>query len=214
MTVLAGIIGRHAKGMLAELGREDDCAAGLGDGRCFLEHGGDLGVGLVRGETKVTSPLDRIVDDGGGKSVRSSPFAPRQPLREGRREQRMREADRAVHVLEHLPGKGRFERVRNARRTEHGRRRTADRGDERQGLPRLFREIGEPAAYDTIQAVGHGEGLQGIDVCIQSPSQLERVERVSARNLVHTQERRSRERPSEPRPEKLVGRAEAQRADG
>ena len=116
--------------------------------------------------------------------MRVSPVFEGQFLVERRREQRVREADQALGVLDHVCGERRLQCVPgDARPTEQGRRGTAERRHERQGLARRPRQTGQPAAHEPLQALRYGKRLCRISsraLGIERAGELECVERVAA----------------------------------
>ncbi len=90
------------------------------------------------------------------------------------------------------------------------------RGSQEQRLARGSFESGQAGAHQPLQRLRNRKRLQRIGgrACrVKAASKLERVERIPARNLVETAERRARELPAEPTLEERVYRSDAERAN-
>ena len=110
--ILERIGRRQAERVLGQLGRLADRGATAGELRDLLQRRRDGFVRCARSEREVPGALDRIVDDRGQASMGSLPLFLACPLVENRREQRVREADHCVRVLDHVRRERRLERVR------------------------------------------------------------------------------------------------------
>jgi hypothetical protein len=189
-------------------------AAGACQCRSILEGSGDLGVRALGRKRKVEGAQDRIVDDLRNESVYAASLVRGYALVDDRREERVREANRPVLMLDHVRGKSGLEHVlRDAHVRNERRRWTAQCRCEQQALARARRKSIEACAHESLQRCGNVQRLHGVDVPTQNPGELERVERVSARDLMHTQKRRPRERPAEPCLQEAVCGAETEGAD-
>ena len=85
-----------------------------------------------------------------------------------------------------------------------------------QEVAALGRQREQAAVDEVVQRVRHGERLAGLDRDARAPEHaddLERVERVSARRLVHLREERARERDPEMLLDDVVQRRDVERAD-
>ena len=92
--------------VLAELSRGDRRSVVGRRLRCELQRGRELAVGAVRRERQMTGARDRIVGEPGEAAVDALPLADGEPLVQHRREQRVREADRAARQLDHVAERG------------------------------------------------------------------------------------------------------------
>ena len=126
----------------------------------------------------------------------------------------MGEANRPVGPLDHLLGNRRIERgIRDMQACKKRGGRTTRRRREEQRLLRGRWHRVDPCAHQLLEGLGNAQWLRGIGVRFQGPRQLERIERVSPRRLVHTEQGWTRELQSKVGLEKLVRRPEAERAD-
>ena len=187
MPVGVSVRRRKPKRVLGELGGGDRCRAGARESRGVLENSGDLGVRALRRKREVVGAVERIRDNDGETSVCAPSLVSRYAVVDGRREQRVREANRPVCSLDHARGKGAIEYGLGdieaceelGRRTSHGR-------CEQQRRSRCRWQLIEACANQPLQCLRNTQRLHGVDVRAQSPGELERVERVTTGGLVHT----------------------------
>ena len=184
--------------MLAQLGCRHDRASTRRGGGGLFECCGNVGVRPYRREREMTSAADRVVDDLREEPVTAPPVSRRPFPVERRCQQRVREADRPVSVLDQVSGKGGLERVvGGACRAEQGRRRTANGRNEQQRVASSLGETTEPAAHETLQALRDRKRLCRIcsgPLGLERTAELERVEGIATRGLVKAQQRRARKR--------------------
>jgi cytochrome c-type protein NapB len=96
--------------MLGEFRRDRRRAAIARDSHRVVEDASHLRVGLLRRQREMARPRERIVDDRGKPAVDVAAPVAEIPV-ENRRQQRMRETDRAVAVLDHARVDRRLERL-------------------------------------------------------------------------------------------------------
>ena len=210
--LVARVRRRQPKRLLGELGRDGRCAALGRERRGVVEHGGDSGVGRVarraRGDARGGAGRRRSARVVGERFVAPSP---RSEV-ENRRQQRMREANRAVLALDHVRGECRRERVRRDTRPLQERlRRRPQRRRERERVARRRGKSREPRADELVERLRNRERLERVDVHVENACQLQRKERVTARPLVDAKQRLAREGPPETVVQQPMERADAER---
>ena len=204
---------RQPKRLLGELGSDGRCAA-LGRERGgILEHGGGGGVRSVAREREVTRAEERVLDDPRNSSVNASSLVAQVEV-ENRRQQRVREANRAVLALDHVRGECRRERVgRNTCPLQKRLRRRPQRRGERERVARHRGKSGEPRADELVQPLRNRKRLERVDVHLENACQLQREERIAARPLVDAEQRLAGERPPETVVQQPMERADAERSN-
>ena len=102
------------------------------------------------------------------------------------REQRVREANRPVRLLDHACGNGAIEYgLGDIEACEELGRRTAHGRCQQQRRPRCRWQLIEACPNQSLQCLRNTQRLRGVDVRAQSPGELERVERVPTGRLMH-----------------------------
>jgi hypothetical protein len=110
----------------------------------------------------------------------------------------MREANRSARALDDMCSKRRVQRLLcGACVADKPRGWTAQNRCEEQGLASGRWKSSEACVHQSFQRLRNTDRLHRVDVRAQSLGELERVERVSAGGLVHTQQGRACERLSE-----------------
>ena len=102
-------------------------------------------------------------------------------------------------------------------RLEQRQRRVRAHRSGQQGLPHPRRQRGHSLVDKRLEVVQHGKGAAGLDspaLALERPSDLERVERVTARSLVKLPQQRPIGRVSKHRAKELEQRTQAERAHG
>ena len=215
MAFAVGTRRRQAKGVFGELGRSDGRATRARHSCGVLENSGNLAVRRLRRQREVAGAVDRIRDDLGDASVRAPSLVRRHALVDDRREQRMSEADRPVHALDHARGNCGIEYVLgDAQAREELGGRTAYGYGEQQRLSCWRRQLVEACVHQSLQCLWNRKRLGGIDARADCPGELERIKRVPAGRLVHAKERWARERPAEACLEEGMESTESEGADG
>ena len=197
---------RKPQRVLVELRSEGRCTALRREPRCLVERACDARVWEVPGQGKVPCTRERVVDD---------LCEPRVDARvvDGRGQQWVSEANRAVLAHDHPRSNRRFEHLRrHAGTPEQGLRSCPDRGDERERRARLRRQPGHPSVHELVQRVGHGQRLGQIDLRTERAGDFERVERIPARLLVNAQQRLAREDAPRAIMQERVERADTERS--
>ena len=158
-----------------------------------------------------------LLDEPRQAAVDVLPLGRRQPLVEDRREQRMRETNRAARHFEDVLVARRLERVgRDARVGELRGRQPRVRGRQREHLAGGRVEAVKAGCNELLQLLRHTQRLRRVALGAfgsESAPQLERVERVSARGLVQPEQGRPRHPPRQQRVKDLMRRADAERPD-
>ncbi len=208
---------RRAPGQLAELGGVAHGPASARDAGRLFERTGDGLSRCPRGERDVAGPRDRIADEAREAAVQRPP-----PLRgrgavDGRREQRMSEADIALVDLDRLGRHGGVEDVTadagGVQQLDVG---AAERGDRQQRVARRRVERGEPVADEPLERLRDAEDRSRVSprrAPAQGPCQLEGEERIATGDLVHAVERHPRKGLAEPLSHQPVHRPQAERTD-
>ena len=157
----------------------------------------------------MTGTEKRVVDDARNPLVNAAPRRA-EVLVENRRQKRVRETDRPVLALDDVRGERRLERVsRNAGTLEERLRRGAQRRRDGERLASERGQVGDPRAHELLERLGYREGLEGIDVLVESSRHLEREEGIAARPFVDTEQCLAREGPSQPVAQKSMKRPDA-----
>ena len=126
----------------------------------------------------------------------------------------MGEAKCCLRALDHIGSDGGVEHaLAYVQAREQLGERTTDSRREQQRVSCCRRQLVEACAHQSFERLWNTERLRRVDLRPQRPRELERVEGVPARHLLHTKEGRARERSCQVCLEKLVDGAEAQRTD-
>ena len=133
----------------------------------------------------------------------------------------MGEAETRVVELDHSLPRGTVEGLHDGLtvpvRLDHELdRRAGERRCEEDDVARIGREPGEAAAQELVQALGHRQGLPGGRSGVRPDelaAELEREERVPCRRLLHPHELRPGQIETDPHPQEVMERPQAQRAD-
>jgi hypothetical protein len=177
-------------GARAQIGSRVLRSTPRGPQRRFLERERDLLVGPFRCEREMVGALLQVGDEISERAVKLPPPGECDALVGSRGEKRVREADllagdlddtRLDRGLEPVVG------VAGHRRREQARRRLRHRGGHRQRILRLVRKCRDPLRDQVSELVGHGQRFSRREaalVACQRLSELERVERVAAGELV------------------------------
>ena len=133
-----------------------------------------------------------VLDEGSEPLVQHAPGDAIETLVRGRGQQRVREADTFAVELENLRRESRPEHLLGAfGASEEADGGASQCGDHRQGLRRRRRQRLETDEREVTQTLGHRRQLARSR--LGSHSELERVEGIASRDVVHAAQRRSRQ---------------------
>ena len=200
-------------GELSELGGHGRSAAGGRLACGLVERHGDLLVWLFGAQREVSRPLLGVADHAGETAMQTPPLGGTDRRVCGRGEQRMAEADLAVRQLDDARLKRLLQRQGVAQDRFGRPRKRRCCGED---LACAQRQHFEALAQDRLERLRDGQGTAGLDPSpsrLQGAHQLERVERVPARGLVDSVERRPCEGHVEPASKEPVQRTDAQRTE-
>ena len=179
---------RQPKRVLGKLGGSDRGATGACEGRRVFDKKGDVHVGPLRGKREMAGSVKPIREDQRETFVCAPSLVGRHSVVDDRCEQRMTEASGAVRPLDHSRCDGAIEgRLLDSQARKELCGWTADGCCQKQRLSSRLRERVEACSHQSLQGLGDSERLGGVDVRTENPRELERVKRVPARCVVHTQ---------------------------
>ncbi len=165
----------------------------------------------------MTRPLLLVLDDGRKAAVDLPPCNEHRRPRTPRRREGVRETQTTVLDLENVRLEGRPQGVRpRARRLEGVEASAARAPRPRRALPasaRAIRRAGRARARAAPRTPAAARRAPALHRPLEGPTQLQRVERVAARNVVEPTKSRPGERKPDPGLQETVDRAEAQRRD-
>jgi hypothetical protein len=188
---------RQPERAVGQLGREGGRAALGRELRGVIEHSGDGGVGRLAREREVTGAVERVFNDLGKPHMNAVTLVAEIAV-ENRRQQRMRETDGAVLAFYDMRGERRLECVgRDPRPLQKRYRWRPKRGRERKRVACGRGKRGEPRANELVEGLRNPERLEGVDLLVENARKFQREERISARPLVHAEQRLAGKGPPE-----------------
>ncbi len=126
----------------------------------------------------------------------------------------MREADGlAVALDDPSAERGPQRGCRDAGTPQHGVRRSTERRNQPQCVARAARQAGDPGAEELLDVLRERQGLERIELAVETANELQSVERIAAGPFVDAQERLARNRAAGSTKKKPVQRADAQWPD-